>query len=153
MHRKESGFVFVAALFLAAVMAIGMARAVIMSSTWERRMREEELLFVGHQYRNAIRDYYEQSPGTERTYPPTLEALLLDQRLVSTRRPLRRIYADPVTGKPDWVLIYAPRGGIMGVQSRSVLETTKRGGFLPEDQAFTGAITYSQWKFVYEPKP
>jgi len=67
-------------------------------------------------------------------------------------RHLRKLYADPMTGQPDWVLVQAPDGsGIMGVHSRSQDAPIKTGNFLLKNEGFEGAARYSDWKFVHSP--
>ena len=64
--------------------------------------KEGELLFVGDQFRRAIRLCYEHTPGRGRRYPERLEALLMDPRHPSTQRYPRKIYPDPVSGSAKW---------------------------------------------------
>lgn len=84
-------------------------------------------------------------------YPPTLDVLLADPRFQQIRRYLRKRYADPITGKDDWVPILAPNGGVMGVHSVSEATPIKQANFAPENNAFTGTLHYSDWQFVYVP--
>ena len=65
-----------------------------------------------------------------------------------TRRYLRRLYADPLSGKTEWGIVKAPDGGILGVHSLSEEATFKRAGFKRRDATFAGAQKYSDWKFV-----
>jgi type II secretory pathway pseudopilin PulG len=118
--------------------------------TAAQREREQELLFVGGQYRNAFLSYYGATPAGKPRYPLALEELLEDNRFPVPRRHLRRLYADPITGKPDWVLLDAPGGGIAGVHSRSEAKPLKIGNFPAQDAKFEGAEHYSDWKFVLE---
>jgi hypothetical protein len=90
------------------------------------------LLFVGGQFRTAIRSYYEAGPVAGK-FPPSLDDLLLDRRVPTPLRHLRRIFTDPVTGKPEWGLIFAPQGGVMGIYSLSEREPMKRDNFDAED--------------------
>ena len=60
-------------------------------------------------------------------------------------------FRDPVTGKPEWGLIKAPDGAIMGVHSLSTAAPIKRAGFLKRDETFKGAARYADWRFVHEP--
>lgn len=75
-------------------------------------------------------------------YPEKLEDLLEDRRYLSVQRYLRKIYADPLTGKPEWSLIAAPGGGIMGIHSLSEAAPIRRAD---------GAKKLADWRFVYEP--
>jgi hypothetical protein len=107
-------------------------------------------LYVGNQYRLAIQRYVTSGPGL---YPRTLDDLLKDPRSPSTRRHLRRLYPDPITGSSEWGIVKAPDGGIMGVHSRSEAAPLKIANFLLRDRDFTGTAKYSDWIFVYAPKP
>lgn len=108
------------------------------------------MLFVGDQLRRAIQQYYESSPGTKK-YPVTLDNLLLDPRYPGTRRYLRRLYRDPMTGKAQWGQVMAPEGGIMGVHSLGSDVPLKQTGFATQFSGFEGKSKYSEWLFVYRP--
>lgn len=110
-----------------------------------RRDQERELLFVGHEFRNAIGRYYELG-GHD--YPATLEDLLQDKRVPNIQRYLRRLYRDPVTGKADWELVRL-NGKIVGVHSLSKRQPIKQGNFEPDDSAFVGKAKYAEWVFLY----
>ena len=115
-----------------------------------QRAREDELLYVGILYRNAIRQYVESAPAGTRPYPDELGDLLHDPRYPVVRRYLRQLYADPITGG-TFEAISAPEGGVMGVRSTSEKETLKRAGFRDDQSSFATASTYRQWEFIYAP--
>lgn len=153
-HRgdaRQGGFTYLALLFAVAVLGVVLAGAGVLWSVERQREREQELLFIGNQFRTAIRSYYEQSPGTLKRYPMTLSELVKDQRFLGVRRHLRQLYRDPMTGLPDWGLVMAPEGGIMGVYSLSEEKAIKRSGFLVRDAALEGKESYAEWQFVYRP--
>ena len=152
MLRRQQGFSYPVAMFLVALLALVSVRALENSLTAERRSKEAELLSVGSAYRNAIQNYYENSPGTAKTYPPDLEALLLDRRANRLRRPLRKLYRDPITGSPDWGIVRTESGAVKGVYSLSTRKPFKSDGFAPELSGFFNAKQYRQWLFVYEPR-
>ncbi|MDN2700403.1 type II secretion system protein [Janthinobacterium sp. SUN100] len=149
--RHERGFSYVVVMFLVAVTAITSVRALENVQVSERRDKEAELLWRGMAYRNAIRDYYLDSPGTAHSFPQQLSALLLDERFTRPRRPLRRLYRDPMTEDGNWGLVHNNDGALIGVYSRSSAKPLKQAGFVPELQAFTGTQRYSDWKFVFQP--
>lgn len=151
LRRTERGFTYLALLFTVAMAGIALAAAGVIWSTERQREREKELLFVGNQFRQAIRMYYEYSPGTIKQYPRSLNDLLQDNRYLRTERRLRRVYADPITGQTDWGLVPAPGGGIMGVFSLSNDRPMKTAGFALRDSGFEGASKYADWQFVYTP--
>lgn len=143
--RQLAGFTYIGLLFAVAIIGITLATVGVVWSTQGRREREAQLLFVGDQYRQAI-GRYRASGGT---FPPTLEALVQDDRFPTARRYLRRLWPDPITGKVDWELIRGSDGGIMGVASASKDKPIKVANFLPVDSTFEKAECYCDWKFVY----
>lgn len=150
--RQERGFTYLMALFALGVVALVAVKAVPLVETYEQREKEEELLRIGHEFREAIRSYYESTPGTVKRYPGRLEDLLLDRRFVGIKRHLRRIYVDPLTRKPEWGLVRNADGGIMGIHSLADGEPIKKGEFREADVALTGVTTYRNWQFVYRPQ-
>ena len=72
-----------------------------------------------------------------------------DRQLV-TRRHLRRVYVEPLTFKPEWGIIRAPDGGIMGLISLSTGRSMKSRNFLQRDSGLEKMENYSDWRFVYE---
>ncbi len=147
----ERGFTYVAALFLVALLSLLSLMAVEQWRTVEQREKEKELLFVGEQYRHAIQLYYELSPGSVKKYPATLTDLLQDKRATRIIRPLRQLFLDPMNSSPQWGIVEAPGGGIMGIYSLSAAMPIKQDGFTVEEAEFTGQATYQGWKFIYVP--
>jgi hypothetical protein len=70
-------------------------------------------------YNDALQAYYVSSPGTEKRYPMELQELLLDQRMIQTKRHLRKLYGDPLKPALDpaqaWGLMRNAKGQISGV--------------------------------------
>ena len=149
---RQRGFTLAGALILIAVLGAGMAAYGEIASHAAQREKEQELLFVGNQFRQAIGAYYERSPGGAKRYPQKLEDLLQDKRHPMPQRHLRRMYADPVTGTAQWGLIEAPGGGLMGVYSLSTQRPVKSAGFAARDGAFEQAARYSDWAFSDHPR-
>lgn len=147
----QRGFTYLGLLFAVALAGVALAAMGVVWSTERQRQREQELLFVGQQFREAIASYYERSPGMVKRYPAKLEDLLKDSRFLTVRRHLRQIYADPMTGQRDWGLIAAPEGGIMGVHSLSTTASIKRAGFPAEVADLEGKASYAEWRFIYRP--
>lgn len=150
-RAQQAGFTYLAALFLVAMLAAMAASVCVIWSTAYQRDKERELLLVGEQFRNAIGQYYEKSPGTLKKYPTTLNDLLKDERQLSTQRYLRKIYIDPMTRSNKWGLVLAPEGGIMGVHSLAEDKPIKRENFSDANQGLAGKTKYSEWLFVYRP--
>ena len=152
-HRPRvglDGFTYIGLLIGIALMSIALAGTGLVWHTETRREKERELLFVGDQFRRAIGSYYERSPGAKQ-FPKVLEDLLLDRRYPNTQRYLRRLYADPISGKAEWGLLRGPEGGIVGVHSLSAAEPLKIGGFPLKYEEFEGVEGYNEWRFKYLP--
>ncbi len=150
--KKQSGFTYLAILFAVAISGVILAVTGVNWSQAAQREKEQELLFVGNQFRQAIALYYEKSPGTVKRYPRTLSDLLKDERQLSVQRYLRKIYLDPMTRKTDWGIVAAPDGGVMGVYSLSDATPLKTANFEYADRAFEGATKYTDWMFAYVPQ-
>lgn len=97
-----TGFTYIGLLIFIALMGIALAGTGMVWHAQVRREQERELLFVGDQFRRAIGQYYERSPGGGKHFPQSLDDLLLDKRYVATQRYLGRVYPDPITGKTEW---------------------------------------------------
>lgn len=149
--RACGGFTYVALLLGVAVLGVGLAATGEVWSLAQQREQEAELLFVGNQYRRAIGQYFRNTPGGGQRYPERLEDLLEDNRYPMPKRYLRRLYADPLTGRAEWGFIEAPGGGIMGIYSLSKKKPVKRAQFAARDRIFNEASGYDEWRFIYEP--
>ena len=147
---RHTGFTYVAVLFFVAVSGAMLAATGIIWSHERQRQKEEELIWIGNQFRQAIALHYQRTPGAIKRYPEKLEDLLEDRRYLSSQRYLRQIYRDPMTGKPQWGMVPAPGGGIMGIYSLSDLQPVKIGGARETENAFSGAMRYNDWLFTYE---
>ncbi len=149
--RRERGFTYLGVLVLVVLMGIALASAGEVWHTLQQREKEQELLFIGHQFRLALKRYAEQTPGKTRRAPLHLEELLQDPRHPDIRRYLRKIYPDPLTGRAEWGLATGPDGEIVGVHSLSDGEPLKKGHFDLTDKRFEGSMKYSDWVFMYSP--
>lgn len=145
------GFTYITLLAIIAIMGIVLGTV---GEVWHmalKREKEQELLFVGDQYRRAIGLYYEHSPAPGSRYPAHLEDLLMDPRYPSTQRYLRKIYPDPVSGSDNWGLVKGPEGEIFGVYSPSEEEPMKKSNFSLVDRNFEGRTKYMDWVFMHTP--
>jgi type II secretory pathway pseudopilin PulG len=148
----QSGFTYLYVLMLIALIGMGLATAGTLWRTDAQRAREAELLFVGNQYRQAIKSYYELDPAQPRL-PQSIDNLLEDNRRPNIVRHLRRAYRDPLTGG-ELAPIHAPDSrDIVGVVSQATARPFKIAGFLPENAAFSGTASYADWRFVFSPPP
>jgi len=151
---RQRGFIYMALVVFFGIFAIFAGSAMISGGILQRRNAEEQLIYVGGEFRNAIKSYYDAGaalpPGASR-YPARLEDLLADPRVPELRRHLRQIYSDPLTGRPAWGTVPAPDGGIMGVYSLSPAKAVKMFAFPPEFKAFEGKTRIADWVFAYPP--
>jgi type II secretory pathway pseudopilin PulG len=145
----QSGITYLIMLFSVAVMGVALVAVATVWTTAVTREKEEELLFVGQQFRAALLSYSNSSPAGSAKFPETLDELLLDKRFPSVQRHLRRLYRDPFTGKPLWGLLYQ-QGRIVGVYSLAEGTPIKVDGFPPELSQFAKSTRYAQWAFIVD---
>jgi type II secretory pathway pseudopilin PulG len=144
MRRHAAG----AADFLA-ILGLAVTKTSEVWSTALTREREQELLFVGEQYRKAIERYYNATPGSTKVLPPSIEQLLQDDRFPKPQRHLRNAYPDPMGAGEMWgVLKQGSR--IIGVYSQSDQKPMKKSGFDPRYAEFSAAQSYRGWRFVFK---
>ena len=143
-------------MVLVSVALLGLM-AGIAGSSWQtivQRAKETDLLWKGNQIRRAIGSYYETSHAggaAPQSFPSELDFLIKDPRFLETRRHLRRLYLDPMTGE-DWDIVKDPSGRVMGVRSSSDKEPFKKDNFIEENKSFVDQQSYHDWQFVYESK-
>ncbi len=85
-------------LLVLSVLALGLLIAVPVYETELRREAEEELIFRGRQYAEAVRIFQEKNPGR---FPGSLKEL-------AEERCLRRLFRDPMTPTGEWNVILNP---------------------------------------------
>ena len=147
--RRARGFAYLWTLMLVAFMGIGLALAGELYSTAMRRDKERELLFIGHEFRNAIGRYYDVNGANgQHQYPLSIEHLLKDPRFPNPKRHLRRRYTDPTSGNSDWGLVLRD-GRIVGVHSLSTRLPIKQDNFEDNDAGLRLKKRYADWIFTY----
>ncbi len=152
LRPRLRGFTYIGILITIAIMGAFLAAIGVVWHTAQQRLREQQLLFVGDQFRQAIADYYNAGGGGAASqYPQTLNDLLRDPRMLGVARYLRKLYHDPITGTTDWGLVKTAGDRIMGVYSLSEAHPIKRSHFNTADREFEGKEKYTQWTFVYQP--
>jgi len=92
---RNQGYVLLTLLLLLTVLSIGLMVAVPVWQTQIRREKEEELIFRGKQYVEAIRIFQLRHPGR---FPAKLEDLL-------EKKCIRRLWRDPMTSQGEWNLV------------------------------------------------
>lgn len=95
LPSKPSGYTLIILLFALTVLTLGLMVAVPVWETQIQREKEEELIFRGRQYVEAIRIFRLKKPGT---FPSSLEELFEENCL-------RKLYKDPMTKHGDWNII------------------------------------------------
>ena len=146
---RMGGFTYIGLLFVIAIMGVLAAAAGTSWSVVEQRERERDLLFVGREYRRAIEAYRSANASRAQPYPAELTDLLGNRSETGTKRYLRRLYADPITGSADWGLVRSPQGGIVGVYSLSERVPLRTiGVYADEVIDFANAKTYRDWVFA-----
>ena len=117
-RRHEAGYNLVILMVAVTVLNILVAAAIPLWRTAIRREKEEELIFRGLQYAEGIRNYqrrFGQLP------------VKLEQLVESKPRCMRQLWADPITGKRDWVPIRL-------MTSDNVDRDEERGGNRDDDE-------------------
>jgi type II secretory pathway pseudopilin PulG len=147
---RQRGFSYIGLLIVILIVGVMSAAALSSGSVMQRRAAEDELLFIGEQFQSAFKAYADATPPGARRYPAQLGDLLRDPRLPVTRRYLRKLYRDPLTGQAEWGVVEAPGGGLFGVYSRSDETPIRVAGFEDWFARFEGATKYSDWVFSGE---
>ncbi len=152
------------------VLAVGLLIAVPVWQTQIQREKEEELIFRGLQFVEAVRLYQAKNPGT---FPKSLEELV-------RKRFLRRPYKDPMTEDGKWNVILQYEGRSRRRRAGPGGRPRTEGGVLrvlvvPQDnlgaiddprilgvvssspktslRIYNEAETYDQWLFFYGADP
>lgn len=147
-RSPQQGLVLLAILLFILIATLAAGSMVQLYQTQTRREKEEQLLFVGDQYRRAIYSYFNTfPPGSARAWPQNLDALLNDVRFPTPMQHLRRLFPDPMTGQADWQLV-SDGSGVIGVRSRSTLTPFKVSDFAHPYQNFEGTTSYADWVFA-----
>ena len=101
----QQGYVMLAIVAMLAALAVALYKIVPQYAFQAQRDKEEELLFRGEAYRQAIQNYVRKFGR----YPTSLDELLETNNL----RFLRKLYKDPMTEDGEWRLIHVGPGGVI----------------------------------------
>jgi type II secretory pathway pseudopilin PulG len=149
-RQQQRGFGYLAVLLIVLMLALALGTAFERMDTVIKREKEQEWLFAGQQYKQAIASYYNQSPNGLKELPTSIDELLLDRRFVATTRHLRKAFADPITGG-DWAIIRDENQKIKGVYSKSnapVLQIAQL--WQVEIDSLVESSTYADIKFEFK---
>lgn len=155
MQRPAAAPGFAYLGLLVAVAALGMAAAgtVSLGARASRQDAERQLLAIGGEIERALQSYgAAATPAQAGIGPRALKDLLKDPRSAGLKRHLRRIRHDPLTGLPDWGLVLARDGSILGVYSLAEGQPQKQAGFGPAQAHFERAERYADWVFSASPE-
>jgi type II secretory pathway pseudopilin PulG len=97
-HCTERGFTLVGMIIVFTVMTVLLSAAMPLWSKMIQRDREEELIFRGLQYAEAIRVFQLRNGRLP---------LRLEELVIVRPRSIRQLWKDPMTENGEWGLIYA----------------------------------------------
>ena len=151
LNISQRGYTYFGILFVVALIALALTGASLIIQVERQREKEQQLLFIGQQYVNAISSYYNNAPGGNKHYPKTMAELLRDPRFPTIKRHLRKLWADPLTLSTQWGIIRTKQGGIAGIYSLGQGVPFKRAGFASAtlEKLLANKNRYQDWKFVY----
>jgi len=145
---RQAGFTYVGLIVLVAIIGLVGAAALKVDALLRRAAAERELLEIGAAFSAALRSYADATPPGQPQQPPTLKELLKDPRFPGTRRHLRKIFVDPVSGRAEWGIVYTGGDtGVLAVYSLSNAKPLKQANFDARFQNLEGKEHLSEWKF------
>lgn len=157
---QKKGYILLILLFSVFVLGIGLTVAFPVLETQLQREKEEELIFRGRQYAEAVRRYVAENPGK---YPRSLDEIL-------EGRFLRKPFTDPMTphgswnvilvldtaegggGNPPQKVLVAPESSLSSIQNPKILGVASmspsRSIKILDEQT-----RYDKWLFFYGKDP
>lgn len=148
-RARSGGFTYLSLIVLVAIIGLVTATTLKLGSVLQRARAEQELLRIGAEFSDALQSYADATPAGKPSQPASLKDLLRDPRFPTTRRHLRKIYADPMTGRAEWGIVYlAEKVGVIGIYSLSDAKPVKIGNFPARFTGFDGKEKISDWKFT-----
>jgi type II secretory pathway pseudopilin PulG len=146
---REAGFTYVGLVVFVAILGMVGAATLKVDGLLRRAQAEQELLETGAAFSEALRSYAAATPRGFPAVPPTLQDLLKDPRFPGTRRHLRKIFVDPITGSAEWGVQYqGDKVGVLAVYSLSQAQPLKLANFDARFQNFENKKHLSEWKFT-----
>ncbi|MET0983095.1 MAG: type II secretion system protein [Telluria sp.] len=146
---REAGFTYVGLVVFVAILGMVGAATLKVDGLLRRAQAEQELLEIGAAFSEALRSYAAATPQGFPPVPPTLQDLLKDPRFPGTRRHLRKIFVDPITGSTEWGVQYqGDKVGVLAVYSLSQAQPLKLANFDARFQNFENKERLSEWKFT-----
>jgi type II secretory pathway pseudopilin PulG len=161
----KKGYLIIMLMIAVFAIAVGFLIAVPVWQTEVKREKEEELIFRGKQYVEAVRLYVLKNPGR---FPASLKELL-------EKKCIRRLYKDPMTATGEWNVILnisssgqAVQAGAGGasesqvyVVPEKVLSSVRQPVILgvvsssknPSVRIYNDQESYDKWLFYYGQDP
>ena len=155
------GYVLIILLVAIFVMSIGLLVAVPVWETQIQREKEEELIFRGKQYVEAVRLFQTKYPGS---FPKSFDELVEEKCI-------RKLFPDPMVESGEWNIIM-PYSGVSARQKgeaaqkilvvpQSVISSVSNPQIIGVVSSSTKASikiyldqeTYDQWLFFYGQDP
>lgn len=146
--KLDQGYAYIALLIIISMLSLATLASAQVNSLLQKRMAEEELLFIGQEFQSALISYANATPNGSSRHPNSIEDLLKDNRTTMIRRHLRKLYVDPITKKEQWGFKYSPDGkGIIGIYSLSNDKPIKIANFPSSLKSFENQTSYRYWVF------
>jgi len=118
-RARQRGYVLIILMMAVFVLSLGFLIAVPVWQTELQREKEEELIFRGKQYAEAVRIYVQKNPGR---FPSSLKDLLEEKCI-------RRLYKDPFGPEGQWnVILTSGRAGTGGQMAGGGAQAISTGG-------------------------
>jgi type II secretory pathway pseudopilin PulG len=149
MMPRAGGFTYLSLIILIALIGLAAAAGLRTGAMIARAAAEQELLEIGAEFSAALASYAGASPAGQPREPPSIRELLKDSRFPNPRRHLRKLYADPLTGRTEWGGVYLSGStGLIGIHSLSPARPIKIGNFDARFPNFDGKEHLSEWIFT-----
>lgn len=134
--KQTQGYTLIILMFVLFVMSLGLLVAVPVWQTQIQREKEEELIFRGKQYVEAVRLFQIKKPGA---FPKDFEELIEEKCL-------RKPFKDPMTEHGEWnvVLLYQGPSAKRGRSARRGGRNIRQGGQRPAGEGTVGTSTSIQ---------
>ena len=121
------------------VLSLGFLIALPVWQTELQREKEEELIFRGKQYAEAVRIYVQKNPGR---FPSSLKELL-------DKKCIRRLYKDPFGPEGQWnVILTSGRAATGGQTAQEVIVAPERVLPAIKNPQILGVVSSSTAKSV-----
>lgn len=136
VSRRDRGTVLIILMMVVFILALGLMVAVPVLETELRREKEEELIFRGGQYVEAIRLFQAKNPGR---FPASLKELF-------EKGFLRKPFPDPMVPSGEWDVVLAPGASArtQAAGSRQVVVAPLAALGSVRDPAILGVVSSSR---------